>query len=71
NKLWLNASQKVSVKLPKGIYLGIKKGQYVRKNKTRFAAKLILNKATDFINLGRPLVKLANEVSWDKIELEF
>jgi transposase, IS5 family len=23
------------------------------------------------INLGHPLIKLANEVSWDKMELEF
>lgn len=26
---------------------------------------------TDLINLGHPLVKLAAEISWDKMELEF
>ena len=32
---------------------------------------LFKTRLTDLINLGHPLVKLANEVSWDKMELEF
>lgn len=32
---------------------------------------LFKTRLTDLINLGHPLVKLANEVSWDKLELEF
>ena len=32
---------------------------------------LIKTRLVDFINLGHPLVKLANELSWDKIELAF
>lgn len=32
---------------------------------------LFKTRLTDLINLGHPLVKLADEVSWDKMELEF
>ena len=32
---------------------------------------LFKTRLSDLINLGHPLVKLANEVSWDKMELEF
>ncbi|SEG15098.1 hypothetical protein [Flavobacterium urumqiense] len=32
---------------------------------------LLKTRLADFINLGHPLVKLANELSWDKIELAF
>ena len=32
---------------------------------------LFKTRLTDLINLGHPLVKLANELSWDKMELEF
>ena len=32
---------------------------------------LFKTRLTDLINLSHPLVKLANEVSWDKMELEF
>lgn len=32
---------------------------------------LFKTRLTDLINLGHPLVKLAQEISWDKMELEF
>ncbi|WP_395077767.1 IS5 family transposase [Flavobacterium sp.] len=32
---------------------------------------LFKTRLSDLINLGHPLVKLANEVSWDKMELEY
>lgn len=32
---------------------------------------LFKTRLTDLINLGHPLVKLSNELSWDKMELEF
>jgi transposase, IS5 family len=32
---------------------------------------LFKTRLTELINLGHPLVKLANEVSWDRMELEF
>lgn len=32
---------------------------------------LFKTRLTDLINLGHPLVKLTDEVSWDKMELEF
>jgi IS5 family transposase len=32
---------------------------------------LFKTRLTDLINLGHPLVKLAAEVSWDKMEMEF
>lgn len=32
---------------------------------------LFKTRLTDLINLGHPLVKLADEISWDKMELEF
>ena len=32
---------------------------------------LFKTRLTDLINLGHPLVKLSNEVCWNKMELEF
>lgn len=41
------------------------------KIKPNFQQNLFQTRLTDLINLGHPLVKLANEVSWNKMELEF
>lgn len=41
------------------------------KIKPNFQQNLFQTRLTDLINLGHPLVKLANEVAWNKMELEF
>lgn len=41
------------------------------KIKPDFQQNLFQTRLTDLINLEHPLVKLANELSWDKMELEF
>ena len=41
------------------------------KIKPDFQQNLFQTRLTDLINLGHPLVKLADEVAWDKMELEF
>ena len=41
------------------------------KIKPNFQQNLFQTRLTDLINLGHPLVKLADEVAWDKMELEF
>jgi len=41
------------------------------KIKPNFQQNLFQTRLTDLINLEHPLVKLANELSWDKMELEF
>ena len=41
------------------------------KIKSDFQQNLFQTRLTDLINLGHPLVKLAKEISWDKLELEF
>ena len=41
------------------------------KIKPYFQQNLFQTRLTDLINLEHPLVKLANELSWDKMELEF
>ncbi len=41
------------------------------KLKEDFQQNLFKTRLTDLINLGHPLVKLAGEVSWDKMESEF
>ncbi len=41
------------------------------KIKSDFQQNLFQTRLTDLINLGHPLVKLAQEISWDKLEFEF
>ena len=41
------------------------------KIKPDFQQNLFQTRLTDLINLGHPLVKLAHELDWDKMELEF
>ncbi len=41
------------------------------KIKPNFQQNLFQTRLTDLINLGHPLVKLADEISWDKMEFEF
>ena len=41
------------------------------KIKPDFQQNLFKTRLTELINLGHPLVKLAQEVSWDKMEVEF
>ncbi len=41
------------------------------KIKPDFQQNLFQTRLTDLINLGHPLVKLSQEVSWDKMEFEF
>lgn len=41
------------------------------KIKPDFQQNLFKTRLTDLINLGHPLVKLAQEISWDKMEVEF
>lgn len=41
------------------------------KIKPDFQQNLFQTRLTDLINLGHPLIKLADEVAWDKMELEF
>jgi IS5 family transposase len=41
------------------------------KIKSDLQQNLFKTRLTDLINLGHPLVKLADEVAWDKMELEF
>ena len=41
------------------------------KIKPDFQQNLFKTRITELINLGHPLVKLAQEISWDKMEVEF
>jgi IS5 family transposase len=41
------------------------------KIKPNFQQNLFQTRLTDLINLEHPLVKLAGEISWDKLEFEF
>jgi IS5 family transposase len=41
------------------------------KIKPDFQQNLFKTRLTDLINLGHPLVKLAQEISWDKMEVKF
>jgi IS5 family transposase len=48
-----------------------KKRQYVRIKKPDFQKNLFKTRLKDLINTEQPLVKLADKVSWDKMEIEF
>lgn len=46
-------------------------GNMLGKTKPDLQQNLCKTRLTYLINLGRPLVKLAQEISWDKMEAEF
>lgn len=56
--------------MPESVFMNVKKWQYVRENKTRFTTKFIQNMANRPYKIWASLVKLADEICWDKMELE-
>lgn len=59
------------VQMPKRVYLSVKRGNMLGKIKPDLKQNLFKIRPTDLINLGHPLVKLVQEISWGKMEIEF
>ena len=57
--------------MPKVYILGIKSGNMLGKIKPNFQQNLFKTRLTELLNLEHPLVKLSQEIAWDKMEIAF